>query len=207
MRSASGVDDSDAVSRPSPISDALMAASMAVGRGGAARLVADASKLVASDRVVDIGCGPGTAVRVASERCDQATGVDPSPASVHLCRWLNHLGHRHNASVVLGRAEALPLPDRSATVVWSLSSFHHWASPARGLDEAMRVLEPGGRIIVAERLVTPGARGHAVHGLTSTQLDQVMDALVTAGFTDVAQIQRAAGRTTWSLVSGVRPAA
>ena len=46
---------------PHRISDAQMAVSMAVGRGPAARLVADAATLVASDRVVDIGCGPGTA--------------------------------------------------------------------------------------------------------------------------------------------------
>jgi ubiquinone/menaquinone biosynthesis C-methylase UbiE len=201
-----GVTGPDVTDRPSPLSDALMAASMAVGRGSAARLVADASKLVSSDRVVDIGCGPGTALRVASQRCEQATGVDPSPASVRLCRLLSRLRHRHNVSAVLGHAEALPLPERSATVVWSLSSFHHWTSPARGLDEAMRILEPGGRLMVAERLVKPGARGHARHGLTATQLDEVVGALVTAGFTDVAQVQPVAGRTTWSLVSGVRPA-
>ena len=193
--------------RRSSVSDALMALSMSFGRRSAARLVADAAKLEASDRVVDVGCGPGTAVRVAAGRCEHASGIDPSPASVHLGRFLNRLHHRRNATVLLGRAEALPLPNQSTTVVWSTSSFHHWTSPAGGLDEVMRVLEPGGRVMVVERLVKPGARGHAVHGLTAGQLDQVVRALVAAGFADVAQVQRVAGRTTWSIVSGVRPAA
>ena len=190
----------------SSTADALMAVSMLFGRGPAARLAVEAGRLSLKDRVVDIGCGPGTAIRVASRQCDEAIGVDPSAASLRLGRMLNRIRRNRNAILLEGKAEALPISDGHATVVWALSSFHHWADQAGGLAEAKRVLEPGGRLMVLERLVKPVARGHALHGLTPAQLDDAKSALVEAGFTDVSREQRDAGRTTWSIVRGVMPA-
>ena len=193
----------------SSISDSLMAVSMLFGRGPAARLAVVAAGLTAQDRVVDVGCGPGTAIRAASQHCKAAIGVDPSAASVRLGRLVNRfrLHRSRNTSLLPGLAEALPVPDRSVTVVWALASFHHWSDPAGGLLEAKRVLEPGGRLLVMERVVKPGARGHARHGLSVDQLDNAKLAFVRAGFTEVTREQRDTGRTTWSIVFGVRPIA
>ena len=99
---------------------AVFAVSMVFGRGKAATCVADLARLTPADRVVDIGCGPGTAVRVASRRCEWATGVDPDPTMLRFGRWLASLLRRRNMSLIEGPAEAIPLPDASATVVWSL---------------------------------------------------------------------------------------
>jgi trans-aconitate methyltransferase len=53
---------------------------MTAGHGPRVRAVADAAELTAADRVVDVGCGPGTAVRLAARRAAIATGIDPDPA-------------------------------------------------------------------------------------------------------------------------------
>ena len=58
-------------------------------------------------------------------------------------RWLASLLRRTNVSLVEAGAEAIPLPDASATVVWSLSAVHHWSDRAAGLAEAERVLVRG----------------------------------------------------------------
>ncbi len=191
----------------SSTADALMAVSMLFGRGRAARLAVDATGISPKDRVVDIGCGPGTAIRAASRRCDVAIGVDPSPASLRLGRMINRIRRIRNVTFLAGKAEDLPIPDSNATVVWALSSFHHWVNQAGGLAEAKRVLEPGGQLLVMERLVKPGAHGHALHGLTPAQLADAKSALVEAGFTNVLGQQQEAGRTTWSIVRGVMPVA
>ena len=60
---------------------------------------------------------------------------------------------------VAGAAEALPVPDDDATVVWSIATVHHWADLDAGLDEVRRVLAPGGRFVAIERQTTPGAAG------------------------------------------------
>jgi len=182
----------------------LTALSMTVGRGPAARTTAELAELTPDDHVVDIGCGPGTAVRVAARRCADATGVDPAPVMLRLGRWLTAIRRVPNAVLVGGGAEALPLPDSSATVVWALSSLHHWSDRAAGLAEARRVLAPAGRILLVERLVEPGAHGHAAHGLTSDQADQLAGDLNAVGFGDVRTEIRQTGHRTLVIAHGTR---
>jgi hypothetical protein len=50
-----------------------------LGRGSSASTVADLARTGPSDRVVDVGCGSGTAARLAGRRGSTATGIDPSP--------------------------------------------------------------------------------------------------------------------------------
>ena len=185
----------------------LTAVSMTVGRGPAARVMTDLAELTSSDRVVDIGCGPGTAARAAARRCASATGVDPALTMLRFGRWLTATRHIPNVTFVRGTAEALPLLDASVTVTWTISSVHHWTDRAAGLAEASRVLAPGGRIFLAERLVKPRAHGHAAHGLTRDQADQLANDLKAAGFGEVHTEVRQARRRTLVIVRGSRPAA
>jgi len=175
---------------------------MVFGRGRAATCVADVARLTRSDRVVDVGCGPGTAIRVASRRCERATGVDPDPIMLRFGRWLAALLRRKNVSLVQGGAEALPLPDATATVVWALSSVHHWTDRSAGLAEAKRVLVPGGRVFLVERLSPPGARGHQRYGMTEPQLDALEADATRAGFLAVRREMHVAGRDTLAVVRG-----
>jgi len=181
---------------------ALFAVSMVFGRGKAATCVADVARLTHTDRVVDIGCGPGTAVRVASRRCERATGVDPDPTMLRFGRCLAALLRCKNVTLLQGGAEALPLPDADATVVWALSSVHHWADRSAGLAEAKRVLVPGGRVFLVERLSPPGARGHARYGMTEPQLDALEADATRAGFLAVRREMHVAGRDTLAVVRG-----
>lgn len=58
--------------------DVITALSMTVGRARAARVIAELAHIGSADRVIDVGCGPGTAVREACCRGASATSVDPS---------------------------------------------------------------------------------------------------------------------------------
>jgi ubiquinone/menaquinone biosynthesis C-methylase UbiE len=185
----------------------LTAVSMTLGRGPAARAIADLAALNTEDRVVDVGCGPGTAVRLAARRTAGATGVDPAPVMLRLGRRITALRRARNVAFVQAGAEALPLPDASATVLWALSSVHHWNDLPAGLSEAHRVLAPQGRILIAERLAPPGARGHAAHGLTREQADQLTRDLRRAGFNDVHCDSATTRRRTLLVVQGTRPTA
>ncbi len=184
----------------------LTAVSMTVGRGPAARTVADLAGLSPQDRVVNIGCGPGAAARTAARRCASVTGVDPAPEMLRLGRWITRRRRLANITFTEGRAEALPLPDASATVAWALSSVHHWPDRAAGLAEAARVLAPGGRILLAERLVRPGARGLGGHGLSQEAASQLAVGLDAAGFTSVSRELHRAGHRTLVIIRGTLPA-
>jgi ubiquinone/menaquinone biosynthesis C-methylase UbiE len=187
--------------------DIITALSMTVGRGPAARVIADAAAVTGGDRVADIGCGPGAAVREAARRGASATGIDPSPAMLWLARRISALRHTDRVTWAEGSAEAIPLPEDCATVVWALSSFHHWRDQAAGLREIHRVLSPGGQMLLAEWLVPAGGRGHAAHGLTRAQADRLGQQLSSAGFANVHTEIRRAGRRTLVIIYGQRPAA
>ncbi|BBZ61300.1 class I SAM-dependent methyltransferase [Mycolicibacterium monacense] len=173
------------------------------GRGNA-RLAADVAAVSADDRVVDVGCGPGTAARLAARRGARVTGVDPSDAMLRVARAVTR--RRTSVTWVRGGAEALPVPDASATVVWALATVHHWPDVGAALTEIRRVLSPGGRLLVVERQVQPGATGFASHGWTAQQAETFAALCRSAGLTDVGVTGRGRGRRAVWTVRGVRPA-
>jgi ubiquinone/menaquinone biosynthesis C-methylase UbiE len=170
----------------------LAALSMTVGRSRHARLAAELTATAATDEVVDVGCGPGAAARHAAGLGARVIGVDPAAVMLRVARGLTP--RRRRITYVEGRAEALPLPDASATVIWSVSTVHHWADVDAGLREARRVLRPGGRFLALERRARAGARGLASHGWTEAQAEAFAAGCRTAGFDDVRTGSHTDGR-------------
>ena len=102
------------------------------------------------------------------------------------CEWPEPSPARGRVTFLHGAAESLPLPDASATVLWSLASIHHWPDVEGGLDEAHRVLRPGGRLLALERRTAPGANGLASHGWTDAQAAVFAGMCADHGFVDLA---------------------
>jgi ubiquinone/menaquinone biosynthesis C-methylase UbiE len=128
------------------------------------RIVVDAAALSREDRTLDIGCGPGVAVRHAAATVSRAVGVDRSPSMVDIAR--RRSPDLPNVEFTVGQAEDLPFPDDDFTVAWCAHSFHHWADRDAGLTECRRVLAPGGRLLILETRTTGD------HGLS---LDKALD--------------------------------
>jgi SAM-dependent methyltransferase len=170
-----------------------------------ARLVVDLATLSAGDRVVDVGCGPGGAARLAARAGARVTGVEPSAEMLRLARAVTR--SREHITWIQGRAESLPIPDSTASVLWTLASVHHWTDVGAGLAQAYRVLRPGGRLLAIERRVEPAATGLASHGWTPRQAESFMALCHDAGFTDLATTERVVGRRTAVVVRAVRPSA
>jgi ubiquinone/menaquinone biosynthesis C-methylase UbiE len=178
---------------------------MSFGRSRSTRLLVDLAGVGPGDRVVDVGCGPGLFLKAAAERGATAVGVDPSVRMRRLALRRIPAGLRPAVTVVDGAAERLPLADGSATVAWAVASFHHWSDPDAGLDEVRRVLAPGGRLLIAERLADQRGwfRGHA---LTWEAAEGLAAKVRRAGFAEVAVARHQAGRRQLVVVAGRHPA-
>jgi ubiquinone/menaquinone biosynthesis C-methylase UbiE len=104
-------------------------------------------------RVLDVGCGGGQhAVHMATRRPDlQVVGVDLSPELVRRSRLLAaKAGVADRVQFVVGDALDLGYPDEDFDHLYCAGSIKHWPDRRRGLDECLRVLRPGGRLLVME---------------------------------------------------------
>ena len=167
----------------------VAALSMITGRDEDARQAIRLSGLAAGEVVVDIGCGPGAAVRQAVRAGARAIGIDPAPIMLRTARVLT----RRGVSYRKGAAEQLPVDDGTAQVAWSIATVHHWRDLDAGLREAGRVLAPGGRFVAIERHTHPDARGLASHGWTDEQAAAFAARCEEQGFVD-ARVERHRGR-------------
>jgi ubiquinone/menaquinone biosynthesis C-methylase UbiE len=171
-----------------------------MGRSNA-RLACELTDVSTGDRVVDIGCGPGGAAREAARRGARVTGVDPAPVMRRLARTFTRDA---GIQLIAGTAENVPLPDGSATVLWSLATVHHWQDVGAGLGEAHRLLAPNGRLLAVERRAEPGATGLASHGWTGQQAESFAAQCRTAGFAEPIVARHGEGRRGVWTVSATR---
>ena len=88
-------------------------------------------------RVLDLGCGTGTAIRFLEARGCQPIGLDRPAAWMAACEAQTR---------VRADGVALPFPPRSFDAVLLVHVLSHLDDPPRCLSEAHRVLRPGGRI-------------------------------------------------------------
>jgi SAM-dependent methyltransferase/uncharacterized protein YbaR (Trm112 family) len=98
--------------------------------------------------VLDIGCGAGAVGAMFGHCGAHYIGIDHSRhAAMYSLRHLRAAGG--DGFTAQGNAEALPLMDDSIDVVYSNGVLHHTPNFQTAMDEAFRVLKPGGKAIIA----------------------------------------------------------
>ena len=147
-----------------------------------AAVACDLTDVRSGDHVVDIGSGPGVAVRQAVDRGATATAVDPAQVMLDVGRKRND---HANIDWRTGTAESIPVDDAKATVVWSVATVHHWKDIEAGLEEVTRVLAPGGRFLAIERHLKGDGTDQTDHGWLRYQAERFMDRCVAHGFDNV----------------------
>ena len=146
------------------------------------RWVASLLEVQPTDRVLEIGFGPGIAVEALIPRLPQGeiVGVDHSAAMVRRAR-------RRNAAAVdagrvdlrLGSAESLPDVGGPLDTVFAVNLMGFWGDPVTLLTQLRQRLRPGGTIAIASQPRGPGATN-----TTSAQAGREIEAVLeVAGFT------------------------
>jgi ubiquinone/menaquinone biosynthesis C-methylase UbiE len=134
------------------------------------------------DRVLEIGFGPGIAIRELSRAAPEGYvyGLDHSAVMVRQAARRNADGvRRGRVELSLGSAETLPAFDLPFDKILAVNATLAWDRPAELLGNLRRVLRTGGRIAIAFQPRGPGATDEVA---TATG-QELLAALRDAGFT------------------------
>ncbi|MFI5621374.1 SAM-dependent methyltransferase [Streptomyces sp. NPDC051567] len=123
-------------------------------------LVIERSGLGGGGRMLDIGCGIGLpAFRAAAVTPAEIVGVSNNMAQIDEAgRRSAELGLADRVTFAYADALALPYADDSFDVVWSFETLPHLDRPA-AYAEMLRVLRPGGRVVVTDHLLAAPLTG------------------------------------------------
>ena len=135
-----------------------------------------------SDRILEVGFGPGVAIALASQLAPNGvvTGVDHSEVMVRQAAKRNALALREGrVRLLLGSPATLPRFDAPFDKIFTINSIHFWQRPVHCLQQLRSALRAGGLIAVT---VQPRSRG-ATHETTSVVGQDLVGHLTDAGFT------------------------
>ncbi len=161
--------------------------------------------------IADLGCGEGYLAIEAARFARKVVAIDRSEAVLARAKDAAARRKLRNIDWKRGEIESLPLKDASVDVALLSQALHHADRPARAIAEAVRIVRPGGRVLVLD------LRRHEEHwveerlgdkwlGFTELELAGL---LKDAGLTDVrvtVGARRQRDPFTVLIASGTRPA-
>jgi ubiquinone/menaquinone biosynthesis C-methylase UbiE len=99
--------------------------------------------------ILDVGTGPGVMAFLLAQQGHRLTGLDLSEGMIEQAR-MNAATLDLPVSFRVGDAEALPFPDASFNAVVNRIVLWNLPNPKTALREWVRVLKPGGRLVVVD---------------------------------------------------------
>jgi SAM-dependent methyltransferase len=137
----------------------------------------------AGKTLVDLGCGSGYWLPGYAAQAGAVIGIEPDPALLPLAA-----ARDPRARVLPGSAEHLPLGDASVDVVHARFAYFWPPGCAAGLAEVLRVLKPGGTLVVVDNDQRAGEFAELLRAAANAALGQ-------ADTTDAWWAARGASRT------------
>lgn len=137
--------------------------------------------------IADLGAGEGTFTQLLARRAEKVIAVDNS---IEMVRFGRNLIEQHgltNIEYREGDLESPPIEDHSVDLAFFSQSLHHAVHPSRAVVQAMRILRPGGRIVILDLKKHSFEQARELYadlwlGFSEVELDGFMNA---AGFKPV----------------------
>ena len=109
-----------------------------------------ALRLVPQIVVADLGAGEGLVSQLLARNAKQVWCIDNSPRMVEVGTELARKNDLSNLTYKLGDIEQVPLPNESVDLAILSQALHHARHPLKAVEEAHRILTPGGQLLILE---------------------------------------------------------
>jgi len=100
--------------------------------------------------IADLGAGEGLLSQLLARRAEQVWCIDNSPRMVEVGTELAAKNGLANVTYKLGDIESVPLPNASVDLAILSQALHHANHPQKAVEEAYRILRPGGNLLVLD---------------------------------------------------------
>ncbi len=100
--------------------------------------------------IADLGAGEGTIALLLAQRAERVIAVDSSPKMVEYGTGVARSNGVKNLEYRLGDLEELPIKNAKVDLALLHQSLHHAMHPQKAIEEARRILRPGGRIVILD---------------------------------------------------------
>lgn len=114
--------------------------------------------------VADLGAGEGMISQLLAERAKKVYCIDSSKSMVRIGSELAQKKNLSNLIYKLGDIEKVPLGDASVDLALMSQSLHHARHPEKALQEAFRILSPGGQLVVLDLKKHGFEKAHELYG-------------------------------------------
>ena len=103
-------------------------------------------------KIVDLGAGEGLISQLLARHAEKVVCIDNSPKMVEFGSELAKKNGFANLDYKLGDIEAVPLTDDTFDCAVLSQALHHAHHPQTAIEEAYRILKPGGQLIIIDLL-------------------------------------------------------
>jgi len=107
-------------------------------------------KLMPPMVIADLGAGEGTISQLMAQRAKKVIAIDNSEKMVEFGAELARKHGIGNMEYRLGELEDVPIRTGTVDLAFLSQALHHARHPHRAVEEARRILKPGGRIAVLD---------------------------------------------------------
>ena len=144
-------------------------------------------KILNYDTVADLGAGEGTLSQLIAQRARKVIAVDNSEKMVEFGKSLAKEHKLANLEYRLGDIESPPIDDETVDLAIFSQALHHAAHPPRPHEEAIRILKPGGRLIILDLHLHTFERARDLYYDTWLGFSEVelADMISNAGFQNI----------------------
>jgi len=153
----------DVRSRFAPVAANYSRSTFHAGKRGLEEVV-DLAEPKAGEVALDVATGTGNAAFALAGLCGRVVGVDLTPEMLAEARRVAAERSVANVDWVLGDAEALPFPDGAFDIYMVRAAPHHFPNLEVALQEAARVIKPGGRACFID-CAPPAAARDVLHAV------------------------------------------
>lgn len=141
------------------------------------------------DRILELGCGAGYAVKSISEKdlAEEIVGLDISPTIIRSARIRNKKAiSEKRVKLVQANFNKLPFHNENFNIVFSIQTIYFWTDITTTLSEIFRVLKPRGIVILT---FSDGKEDETWEGIRGITENQVIPSMKKTGFRDVSFVR------------------